>query len=245
MNRLSEIGHVESFKIRTSEIDLNRRIRIPSLIQLMQEASMSNAIQLGVSVWDLEENSKSWVLVKKEIEILELPSLGETIHITTYPSGLERLFAYRDFIVKNDHGKVLAVASSVWILMDIQSRKVVKPEFDIPVPTDVEVLARPTFNLKKPSSKSISKDYRIEWFDLDWNNHVNNVYLLKCFLETTPEDILRSRSIKTMKIQFKSEGLIGDQLICYYEELDHTTSNYSIIRQTDDKIIALAKIEWK
>lgn len=245
MGTLSEIGHSESFKIRTHEIDLNKQIKLTSLLQLMQEASMSNAMDLNVSIWDLEEKSQSWVLVKKEIKIYSLPRLGDTITITTYPSGFERLFAYRDFIVKDNEGIVMAEASSSWILMDIVGRTVVKPKFTIPIPTDVNVLPRPSFNLKKVNDPHTSKDFCINWFDLDWNNHVNNVFLLKCFLESVTEKRIRSQSVKKISIQFKSEGLLYDQLTSHCQEIENNTTAHSMIRNTDNKTIALAQIEWK
>lgn len=245
MGTLKEIGHQESFRIRTNEIDLNKQLKITSLLQLMQEASMANAMQLNVSVWDLEEMSQSWVLVKKEIRIKALPKLGEKIDVITYPSGLERMFAYRDFIVKAENGDILAVASSVWILMDINSRKIVKPEFTIPTPSDVDILERPKFNLKKKFADGIEKEFTINWFDLDWNKHVNNVFLLKCFLETAPQSKLESQSIEKISIQFKSEGMLSEQLISYCHEIGDNKTSHSIIRKEDEKLIALAQIEWK
>lgn len=206
---------------------------------------MSNAIQLNVSIWDLENQALSWVLVKKEIKIYSLPELGDHITVTTYPSGFEKLFAYRDFIVKDDRDKVYAEASSSWILMNTETRKIVKPDFTIPIPTDVSVLERASFTLKGIDNPIDSKNYQINWFDLDWNNHVNNVFLIKCMLESLPEKTLRSKEVDTIKVQFKSEGLLNDELICSYSEVDINNTSHSITRKSDDKIIALSEISFK
>jgi len=245
MGKLREIGHRESFKIRTHEIDINRKIKIPSLLQLMQEASMSNAIQLNVSIWDLEDKALSWVLVKKVINITTLPKLGDQIDIITYPSGFEKLFAFRDFIVKDSGGNVCVEASSAWILMNIETRKLVKPEFTIASPTDVKCLERPNFNIPKINSQKDGKEFRINWFDLDWNNHVNNVFLLKCTLESLPENILSSKQIEKISIQFKSEGLLNDVLISNCKHTDAQKTLVYIFRKSDQKIIAQSEIVFK
>lgn len=245
MSKLSTIGHTESFKIRTHEIDLNKKLKIPSLLQLMQEASMSNAIQLNVSIWDLEDQALSWVLVKKKIKIYSLPGLGDKITVTTYPSGLEKLFAYRDFIVKDNKNNICAEASSSWILMNTKTRKLVKPDFSIPTPEDVTVLKRAAFNLKPSHNLINSKTFQINWFDLDWNNHVNNVFLMKCMIESLPVQMLQSREIDTINVQYKSEGLLNDELICSYREIEKRNTEHSILRKSDNKTIALAEIVYK
>lgn len=245
MTDLKNIGFTESFKIRTHEIDINKRIKIPALIQLLQEASMSNAIKLGVSVWDLEDDSLSWVLVKKEINILRLPTLGETITVITYPSGLERLFAYRDFIVKDESGKALVTASSTWILMNTQTRKVVLPNFDIPTPSDITPLARPNVKFPKIEDFELQTNFVVNWHDLDWNEHVNNVFIIKCILEGCPDKLLQDGALKTIKIQFKMESFWKDELTSNFKALDDNHTLHTITRKRDDKIIAMAELFWK
>ena len=244
MPNLEEVGFSESFKIRTNEIDLNRQVKIPALIQLLQEASMSNAVKLKVSIWDLEDESLSWVLTKKEINIIRLPMLGETINVTTYPSGLERLFAYRDFIVTDEQDNTIVTASSTWILMNTKTRKLVVPELDIPFPTDVEYLDRPSFNLRNVTDLNTKTSFDVHWHDLDWNQHVNNVFILKCVLEGLPDELLQNGKIKEIRIQFKAESFWKDKLISQYQKIDNHKSNHSIIRDQDDKVIALAEIVW-
>ena len=245
MPGLEEIGFKETFKIRTNEIDVNKCIKIPSLIQLLQEASMSNAINLKVSVWDLEDQALSWVLVKKEINIIKLPKLGDIIEVITYPSGMERLFAYRDFIVKNEAGQVIVTASSTWILMNTNTRKLVIPEFKIPLPTNIEPLKRPSFNFTRIGESSLKRTFEVNWHDLDWNQHVNNVFLLKCIIEGCPDDILTEGNIKNIRIQYKTESFWKDKLISNYYSTDSSRSSHSITRASDEKIIAIAEIDWK
>jgi len=245
MASLAEIEFTEYFKIRTNEIDINKKIKIPALVQIMQEASMSNAIKLKVSVWDLEEKSLSWVLVKKEIIIKRLPILGESIEVTTYPSGMDRLFAYRDFIVKDASGQVIVTASSVWILMNTITRKIVAPEVKIPSPTNIEVLPRPTNKITRVVNPEIKTNFNVNWYDLDWNKHVNNVFIIKCILEGLPDERIQSGIIKKLNIQFKAESFWKDKLTSNYQTKNSCTSNHSITRDHDEKLVAQAEIEWK
>jgi len=245
MSDIAEVGYTGVYKVRTSEIDIYKKIKIPALIQLMQEASMSNALKLKVSVWDLEDKALSWVLVKKEIHITTLPLLGEKIKITTYPSGLERLFAYRDFIVKDESDNIIVTASSTWILMNTDTRKIVKPELKIPTPSDVIPLARPHLSMPKLDKSILSKSFEVNWHDLDWNKHVNNVFIFKCILDSLPDEKIVNGVIATINIQFKSESFWKDKLTAkYYIGKDGNTF-HSVIREKDNKVITLAEISWK
>ncbi|HMQ90547.1 MAG TPA: thioesterase [Flavilitoribacter sp.] len=93
----SPIGFREQYKVRTYEIDSRKEMNVPALVRLMQEAAMQNVIELKLPVWDLSPKGVSWILNR-------VPVLGEDITVYTYPSGLERLFTFRDFCVTDSAG---------------------------------------------------------------------------------------------------------------------------------------------
>lgn len=237
-------GYIGDFKVRTSEIDSNKRLKIPSLIQLMQESSMQNVLSLKLSVWDLEEENLSWVLLKKELTISKLPTVGQSIRIKTYPAGFHRIFAYRDFIVMDEHDNILATAGSVWGLLDTQSRKlktIPAYEFYDIVPDDL--LKRPSFKLSSALNSQYVTQSTIVWNNLDWNGHVNNVVLIQNMMNTIPSEFLKTHQLHSMQLQFKSESVLDDMLesIC---EIDNNIVSHRIMRPRDNSIIALAKSKW-
>ncbi len=238
-------GYEGNFKVRTSEINRFKELKLIHLIQLMQEASMQNVLKLKLSVWDLAEENMSWVLLKKDIHINAIPTVGETIKVRTYPSGFKKIFAYRDFKVYNEEGLLLATAGSTWGLMDMSKRRLVKiPAYEFYDVIPKDSLDPPSFNLKELDNYTELQKTRMFWHDLDWNGHINNSVLVKQMLESLPSTIFESHQITNLKLQFKTESFLHDELSST-SNFDGTQSNHSLYRDTDKKLIALAQMSWK
>lgn len=211
----------------------------------MQEASMQNAIDLNVSVWDLEKENLSWILLKKHLNILTSPALGEQVKVKTYPAGYERILAYRDFIMSNEHGKVIATASSTWGLINLQTKRMVPiPAFPFYDHVPAELLPRATERLRTLKTVDHSIEKHISWNDLDWNGHVNNISTIKLLLDSAPRQIPEYQQLRELSVQFKSESLLHDHLIseCH---IDSNNTYHQVRRPADGKIIALAHSLWK
>lgn len=213
-----DIVYKETFKIRAHEVDVNKRATIPAVLMLMQEASMVNAAQLNVSVWDLEKNMLSWVLLRKKLTILRLPQLGEEVIISTNPSAFDRAFAGRDYTMSDREGTLLAYASSTWTLLNMITKKMER------IPSNLIDLTLPPNPLDPPSRKieqinkvDIERTYIISYFDLDWNGHVNNINYIRFMLESLSEERLVHRQLKSIQFQIKSECFLSNELIIQAE----------------------------
>jgi medium-chain acyl-[acyl-carrier-protein] hydrolase len=238
----------QNFQIRTQEIDQHKVLTTPSLIMLMQEASMQSAINLKASVWDLEESNASWVLLRKELKIYRLPTLGENIEITTYPAGFDRIFAYRDFKVHDQDGQLLATAASTWALMNLITRKMVRipvETFGFNVAENVDFLPHPKSKIPLLSEAEMQREYMVHWYDLDWNGHVNNQFLTRCLLETAPDEYLKERILDVFSIHFKAESFWKDDLRVSFQKLNDQQTVGQIIRLSDGKEIAHSHRVWK
>jgi len=239
------IVYKADYQIRTSEIDPAKLLKPSSMIQLMQDASMLNAIDLKVSVWDLEKNNLSWILLKKHLSIVTTPALGETITINTYPAGYNRLLAYRDYIVSNEQSEVIAMATSTWGLINLHSKKMIKiPAFPFYNHVPEQVLSSPAVRLHKLKSVDRSIEKHISWNDLDWNSHVNNISTIRLLLDSAPRQESGYRNLTELSVQFKHESFINDHLISECK-IEGSNIHHQVRRQSDDKLIALGNSLWK
>lgn len=235
------------YTVRTSEITADKILSIPSMIMLMQEASMQNVIQLKASVWDMENDGISWVLLRKKLDVIRYPILGETIRIVTYPSSFEKVFAYRDYKIYDQSGALLAQASSTWTLLNTNTRKLQRiPDTFLNMPThdDEEMLTPPSSKLVRPSESTFSKSFRVDWFDLDWNDHANNVFLIKSIIEASPDELLRNKCIKELIYHVKSESFWDEELIVCGEKVNDGLFSYEMTSVSSEKVIAQANIVW-
>ena len=233
--------YTESYRVRAHEVSTDKCINLPSLIRIMQEASLQHAIQLGASIWDTRMQNRSWVLIKKEVKIEYYPLLNTIIHVKTYPSHFDKFFAYRDWICTDEQGKTIATGISQWTLIDGETRKMAKvPEHLFDIQLAKTNLGKPTFKGTFIQSNHKAYSRIIDRYDLDWNNHLNNSSLIKYMLASLPESI-DQKSIKTFKVVFKSEAKLGDVIsTSFYEE----NGNIKIASKNSDtnKILAISEI---
>lgn len=239
-------SYTGEYKIRTYEIDRYKRVTVPALIQLMQEAAMQNVINIQLSVWDLEPHNISWVLMRKDLKINNLPKLGEQISIVTHPAGFEKFFTYRDFKVYNEQKELIATAATTWLLMDTKARRMTRiPEFikSFEVPAQ-EFLPHAGGKLPKFEQVDIQKNFTVGWHDLDFNEHLNNNIYLQWMLETVPDEVLLNCTLKRLEVQYRKEARWQDKIICETQRLGNNRFLHQLLKKEDRKELASAVTEW-
>ncbi|HMQ05991.1 MAG TPA: thioesterase [Saprospiraceae bacterium] len=238
--------HQAGYKIRSSEIGKDQKIKPYALVQLMQEASMEHVVLAQASAWDEALEGMTWVLLRKEIHFYQWPSLGEEIKVITYPSGFERIFAYRDYLVENKDGQRLTEAASTWTLIHKKTRNLVSiPEKFLPFDGRSEMNPLPRCGTAFPRT-SQWKDglpYRIGLNDLDWNGHMNNVQYVRFIMEDEEERTLQKKP-KNMTLHFRQEGFHGDHVRVQYGKSDSGSQNIYRIIKEKESVLFQAAIEW-
>ena len=239
--------HTEQFSIRTSEINHNKSLHASALIQLMQEASMQHTIGMKVSVWDMEAIQGGWVLLKMEVQFYHYPVLGQKVTVKTYPSGLDGYFTYRDYFMYDDMDTLCATATTMWTMMNTESRKMVKIPFSFQslVYTSDTPLNRPTKKLYPATTEGHAKNVKVNYFHLDWNGHVNNVQLIRFIMESLDNSVHFEKTLDTFAIQFKNEAVLNQELLIYNEDISDHHYRHLITDKTTGKDILMAESVWK
>ena len=246
----SPIEHTEHFIIRTYEIDHRKRATVPALIRLMHEAAMQNVLILKLSVWDLEPQNISWVLMRKTMHFSRLPVLGEKISVLTYPAGFERLFTYRDYRVFDESGAQIAWSSSTWLLMDTRLRRMTHIpasilEFNDRMPDQKDCLPRPAGKIPKVETPLPGLQYEVNFYDLDFNNHLNNTLYVKWMLEALPDEVLEQQHLTTLHIQYRAECRWKEKVQSETQPLSDNAYLHRLFLIEDGKELAVAVSEWE
>ena len=240
--------YTEEFCVRTFHIDQHKRMRIPHLINLMQEAAMQNVIELGVSVWDLEKHHVSWVLMRMHLRIFRIPKLGERIRIVTRPAGFEKFFVYRDYRIYDAADQVVAEAPSTWLLMDTNTRRMTRiPPFILAyeMPAEADCLPRIRHKLPHFEMTSGQQTFAVEWHDLDFNKHLSNMLYIKWMLDSLDHQHLNSTQLESLDIFYRMECRAGERVDAAFQQVDDFTYLHRLSRQSDGKEVASAQSKWK
>ncbi len=237
--------HRRKYAVRISELDQNRKMAPYAITQLMQEVGMQQTIKYGVATWDL--GNHAWILIAKHIQIYDYPTHGNTIMVETYPSGFDRIYAYRDYKIYNEKEELIATAASTWTYIDMVNNKVEKiPEAFLHLVVDGSVEKLPTCQrrIKVPTDMDQTNHITIRNYDLDWNNHVNNNHYLRFILGTTPEG-LEGHIPATISIQYLKDAYVGEEIQAFAKYSAPLTSHHTLIKKESGTEIIRSQITWK
>jgi len=245
----SPLSYILDYTVQTYDIDKRRRMTVAALVKQMQEAAMQNVIEMKVSVWDMETEHISWVLLRKNLRIGRLPMIGEKIKIHTCPSGFERVFTFRDYKIFNEAGEMIAHSSSSWLLLDTDTRRMSKIpahilEFEKSMLPAELCLPRPNLKLPVLNRVDITQKFRVGWHDLDFNGHLNNVFYLQWMLETVPDAVINEGTLKEFDIQYKVEGQWKGLIVAETQKLDDKNYLHRLVPFGGGKELALGRSAW-
>lgn len=235
----------ETVRVRSYEAGADNCASILSISNYLQEAAGNHAFALGVAIDQLSVQNLSWVLSRLRVHMNTYPKWRDEVRITTWPCGVERLFAYRDFEIHDADGQRLGAATSAWLLLDIRKRR---PARMLDVVRNFAVTDRARafgdgFGARlAPSPRAeIERTFRVRLSDLDINHHVNNVNYIEWAVETVPPD---AGTLVDLQVKFLAESLSGDEIISRCARMGQVRQ-HELLRSSDHKTLALVRTEWR
>ena len=231
--------HRETFRVRAGEVGPGGVMRLPALLDVFQEAAGNSATSFGWGSDTLLAQGKTWVLSRHHLRLHALPAWREDFAVETWPSGVHRVFALREFRATGADGRLLAEATSAWLLVAVPSKRPLRP------PPEIEAIAAgmpprvvpDTFEpLAVPGDGTVAgPGTRVGRFDLDLNTHANNVAVFRALLE----GFEAAAPPFSLEAEFRSEAFEGDVLVPY-AGIEDGARRVSLFRASDDKEIARA-----
>lgn len=200
----------KDFEVRSYQVDPDGKLSLTALSNLFQEIAWRHADSADFGR-NLQEQHLSWIMARIDIKCKDLPSWGDSIKVYTAGRGQDKLFAFREFSITNLEGHILAQGMSSWVLMNVQTKRIFKPENVLPAKL-FNPQENPEWQPDKVKLKGIflkSEKLKVRFSDLDLNNHVNNTSYIRWV-----ENILRENTCDTPRllINYLAECVMGDEL---------------------------------
>jgi acyl-ACP thioesterase len=240
----------ENFNIRSYEVDCSGRLSIVSIFNLMQEAASKHADALGVSIQQLLVENCTWLLSRLKIKIDTYPVWGDQLAVHTWPSGIRRLFALRDFHLKDQNDNDIAAALSAWLVLDTSKRRPARISRFIDRLNPLEgnhVLSDPLEKLPKIEAFTDERRFRVRYRDLDINQHVNNASYVEWMFEGLPADVQNKLRLAELEINFLAESFLQDRVVARYQpqDSDDRILHHALFREADGRELVRARTVWQ
>lgn len=237
----------ETFAVRSYEVDAFSELSVPALWGYLQEAAGLSAERLGFGVSRCLDAGFTWVLARQRLELSRAARLGESVEIETWPNGIERLAAFREFVVRS-RGEELAKATSTWFLLDVRTRRPVDPatalDSAFPRERGPSVVALPGAKIAAVEAPELERPFAIRFADIDLNWHVNNVSYVQWLLEAVPKETWHERRPSSVDAQYVAECDWGGRILSRASAIGEGVFLHSVAREADGKEIARGTTAW-
>lgn len=237
----------ETLRVRASEVGPDGLARPTALGDWLQEAAGNHATALGWAVDQLGDRGLTWVLSRLHVRVARLPRWRDEVCVSTWPAGAARAYALREFRVSAADGGELAVGTSGWLLVNLESRRPVRPPegiHEMARHTPGRLLDDPFEKLPELAAAGHERAFDVRFADLDLNRHVNNVVVIGWALEALPHEVLAGRRLAELEIEFRAESLLGDRVVAQTQLAGDGSFLHRVVRPADGRELARARTSW-
>lgn len=228
--------YTNKFDINFSDVGQNNQLTDKGILRLMQEIAVLHSGSVGYGVNDTPKTGVVWLILNWKLRVFSRPKWGTTLTINTWNRCQNTLFSYRDLEIYDDENNLVAVATSKWLLFDVNKQAISKTTPDIrekfPVVDKCVFEDKFVEKLREPENSNFIYEYKIQRRDIDTNHHVNNLNYLDYAYEALPEDVYSNMNFSNIEIMYKHEAKLGDTLSIFYS---HTEDNEYVITIKDEE----------
>ena len=209
--------------ISVEHVDCFRRLRPSVLMRIFQEVAAAHVESIGLGKEKTLARGLFWVIASNRLLIHRMPKYDENVKVVTYPGQSFLSFLPRQMKIYGQDGELLVEGSSIWCIIDMETRKMIKPsdygldiagskrEDDLP-----PILSLPCPELTQKTI--IDVPYSLT----DLNGHLNNTNYADIAFDLIPFDFLESHKLKEIGITFKKEIRRGEEVELSYGEKEGT-----------------------
>ena len=196
-------------RVRYSEIDHTGKMTLPALINYFQDCSTFHSEEVGLGMGRLKADRKAWVLSYWQVIVDRYPKLGGHITTGTFPTEFKGLYGNRNFYMKDENGKQIACANSIWVFMDLEKGRPTRPAKEHIEPYGTEEPLDMPYEGRKilmPENCEEMEPFPVRRYHIDTNEHVNNCQYVQMALEVLP----REMSVRQLRVDYKKSAVLGD-----------------------------------
>ena len=234
---MDNITYKEKYYVKSSEVDIHQTLKLSSLLKILQDLATEGSKILNAGTDKTLAKGYLWVFSKLQLNINRLPRYEETVNLSTYPNEMMHFIYPRTFEIKDLDNNMLVKATSMWCLIDTNTRKIVLPsETGVGVKSDIKA---------DPMTKIVAKDNKlverriVKYTDLDLNKHLNNTRYLDFICDLYDSKFFIDHKINKINIAFHQEVKEGE-IVDIYASNDN---NYFLFK-VNEKIVFECNIDY-
>jgi acyl-ACP thioesterase len=208
---MADIG-MQEISVGFGDIDTSDRLTLARTFDYFQEAAIDHAEELGVGRAALARSRQVWILSRIGALIEKRPKFREKIIVRSWPRSWEKLFAKRDYDIRDAAGNVLVRGRSGWLVVDIETHRPLRPQpivETLPKNEGCDALNE-IVSLTVRENLTLAGERTPRYSDIDYNGHVNNARYVQWIQDITEPDLLVKADSMRLDINYISEARLNE-----------------------------------
>jgi len=240
----------KQFELRYFEMNKFGEAASTTILTLLEETAADHCYSINHSLYDLEKQNIGWVLLSGIMTIDRYPSYKEKIIIRTWMSSYSMIKGIRENIIYDEKRNIIGKAKGLWVFFDIMRRRPIQIFDSIKERwsycNDESINHDITKKIKQTDSGIHFKEFKVNRFDVDSNQHVNNIRYLQWLIESIPDYFIDNYYLHSIDGRFIAEAQYGDTILSFTErDISDNSFIHTIKTQKNNKVCATAKTSWK
>jgi len=222
------------------------------LSQLVSDIANLHTQKLGVDRLTLNKDGLTWMLRSVHFQIDKMPQQADKLQITTYPAGLESLFALRCYEICNEQGERMVSISSQWMQIDISKRRPIRPTAAIvqlnaglAIPSEIKPC---TLNAKMlPTNFTEVREFVATFDFIDFNGHVTQSAYMMWITNSLTFDFHKKYQLIDAEVVYQHEILPENRVksfVCIETHDAQVVVYHKLLSATDGTEHCIALTIW-
>lgn len=235
-------------EISTKSYFVNRfgKLSTSYLFWQMQEIAWEHANLLGFGYDKLRQNNQFWVLSRLLVKIGRRPVWKENFTLETWSRGTDGFYGYRDFNFIDEKGNIIIRATSSWLVLDSETKRIVRLSgFEEFPKYEESVFGYNAGKIKAPGTEEALHFTPVLFNEIDINQHFNTGRYIERIIDSYSFDFHEKHELAEFEINFLKEGMPDDRLAIHREETDDLNHLCAVVRENDKTELVRARLVWK
>jgi medium-chain acyl-[acyl-carrier-protein] hydrolase len=216
MDKHGNLLWTEEFMVHASDTDFRSRGKLSFLLDIMQRAADSAVSSLGLSIDTMLNARMGWMVITLDLDLRRLPSPNELLKVRTWSKGHKGALWQRDYRIFDSNAVELAAARSIWALVDMDKRKILRPSA---LPIAVEPYLEDSVGslpdkVVIPADLSLQEAFRyqVRYSGLDNNGHLNNARYVDLCCDALTLEEWEELELTGLHITYAQEAQYGEEI---------------------------------
>ncbi len=239
----------EKYEVRVYESDNLERGGLITLFNYFQNSAWSHYSRVDKALGPFLTKNQIWAMTRVEIQLERPARWQEVIEVETWSRGIEKLMAFRDFVVRDARNRRIAGGTATWVVLDLESRKIqrlTELAEKWPSKPDVYSINKNAEKVDSPAKPECSEPFKVQYSDMDLNRHVNSARYVQWMLDSFGREFLESHEVRKAEINYIDEAMPGDEVFTGSERQSEMPLVFltNVSRKSDNREVCRARLTF-